>query len=143
LITIRSRYAVRETIERLAAAATAWGPSVFARIGHGANAGDGELVPQLGANALSRQPARRSTHALLFGGAALVVVSLHFATNATLGFHTDELYYGGSLDRGSDRKSGEKRAGSAGPPVRAARLATRDVSSAAPLAQSTCSKRWS
>jgi Dolichyl-phosphate-mannose-protein mannosyltransferase len=44
-------------------------------------------------NAPSSQPARRSTHALLFGGAALVIISLHFATNATLGFHTDEFYY--------------------------------------------------
>jgi hypothetical protein len=31
--------------------------------------------------------------ALLYGGAALGVVALHLATNATLGFHTDELYY--------------------------------------------------
>lgn len=30
---------------------------------------------------------------LLFGGAALVVLALHLATNGTLGFHTDELYY--------------------------------------------------
>jgi Dolichyl-phosphate-mannose-protein mannosyltransferase len=31
--------------------------------------------------------------ALLFGGAAAAVVALHLATNGTLGFHTDELYY--------------------------------------------------
>ena len=30
---------------------------------------------------------------LLFGGAALSVIALHLATNGTLGFHTDELYY--------------------------------------------------
>ncbi len=29
----------------------------------------------------------------MFGGAALAVVALHLATNGTLGFHTDELYY--------------------------------------------------
>jgi len=30
---------------------------------------------------------------LLFGGAAVGVIALHLATNRTLGFHTDELYY--------------------------------------------------
>ena len=30
---------------------------------------------------------------LLFGGAAASVIALHLATNSTLGFHTDELYY--------------------------------------------------
>src|ERR1700675_1082446 len=35
---------------------------------------------------------------LLFGGAAIGVIALHLATNSTLGFHTDELYY---LDAGS------------------------------------------
>jgi dolichyl-phosphate-mannose-protein mannosyltransferase len=34
---------------------------------------------------------------LLFGGAAVGVIALHLATNSTLGFHTDELYY---LDSG-------------------------------------------
>jgi hypothetical protein len=34
---------------------------------------------------------------LLFGGAAAGVIALHLATNSTLGFHTDELYY---LDSG-------------------------------------------
>jgi len=29
----------------------------------------------------------------MFGGAGLGVVALHLATNSTLGFHTDELYY--------------------------------------------------
>lgn len=29
----------------------------------------------------------------LFGGAALIVLAVHLATNGTLGFHTDELYY--------------------------------------------------
>jgi hypothetical protein len=37
-------------------------------------------------------PARRATP-LLFGGAAALVLALHLATNGTLGFHTDELYY--------------------------------------------------
>ena len=30
---------------------------------------------------------------LLFGGAAVGIIALHLATNSTLGFHTDELYY--------------------------------------------------
>src|SRR5216684_3640522 len=30
---------------------------------------------------------------VLFGGAALGVIAIHLATNGTLGFHTDELYY--------------------------------------------------
>jgi dolichyl-phosphate-mannose-protein mannosyltransferase len=34
---------------------------------------------------------------LLYGGAAASVIALHLATNGTLGFHTDELYY---LDSG-------------------------------------------
>jgi len=33
----------------------------------------------------------------MFGGAAVAVIALHLATNTTLGFHTDELYY---LDAG-------------------------------------------
>src|SRR5262245_61706312 len=47
----------------------------------------------VGVHAPSRQSTRRAAHALLFGGAALAIVSLHLATNATLGFHTDEFYY--------------------------------------------------
>lgn len=35
---------------------------------------------------------------VLYGGAALGVLAIHFATNGTLGFHTDELYY---LDAGN------------------------------------------
>ena len=35
----------------------------------------------------------RLPSALLYGGASAVVITLHLATNATLGFHTDELYY--------------------------------------------------
>jgi hypothetical protein len=31
--------------------------------------------------------------AAVFGAAAMAIVALHLATNATLGFHTDELYY--------------------------------------------------
>jgi len=47
----------------------------------------------LGVNALpSRQHSRLMT-ALLFGGAAIGIIALHLATNGTLGFHTDELYY--------------------------------------------------
>jgi hypothetical protein len=30
---------------------------------------------------------------LLYGGAAMIVLIVHLATNGTLGFHTDELYY--------------------------------------------------
>jgi hypothetical protein len=30
---------------------------------------------------------------LLYGGAAVIVLVVHFATNGNLGFHTDELYY--------------------------------------------------
>jgi hypothetical protein len=46
----------------------------------------------LGSSALRAQ---RSgvTAVLLFGGAAAGVIALHLATNGTLGFHTDELYY--------------------------------------------------
>jgi Dolichyl-phosphate-mannose-protein mannosyltransferase len=44
-------------------------------------------------NDLPAQHPRRSTAALLYGGAALVVIAIHLATNSTLGFHTDELYY--------------------------------------------------
>ncbi|HEY3084156.1 MAG TPA: glycosyltransferase family 39 protein [Candidatus Dormibacteraeota bacterium] len=39
-----------------------------------------------------RQPSRSIT-VVLFGAAAVGVIALHLATNATLGFHTDELYY--------------------------------------------------
>ena len=39
------------------------------------------------------QPHFRLATALLYGGAALGVIALHLATNNTLGFHTDELYY--------------------------------------------------
>jgi len=35
----------------------------------------------------------RLAAALLYGGAAASVFALHLATNGTLGFHTDELYY--------------------------------------------------
>jgi Dolichyl-phosphate-mannose-protein mannosyltransferase len=44
-------------------------------------------------NNLPSQQHFRHTTALLFGGAALGVIALHLATNNTLGFHTDELYY--------------------------------------------------
>ncbi len=39
----------------------------------------------------------KTASALLYTGAAAIVVALHLATNGTLGFHTDELYY---LDAG-------------------------------------------
>ncbi len=39
-----------------------------------------------------RQPSRL-TAVLLYGGAAVGAIALHLATNGTLGFHTDELYY--------------------------------------------------
>src|SRR5450759_5404023 len=45
---------------------------------------------------LKAQPSRqhsRLTTVLLFGGAAVGIIALHLATNGTLGFHTDELYY--------------------------------------------------
>lgn len=35
----------------------------------------------------------RPTVLLLYGGAAAVLIAIHLATNAVLGFHTDELYY--------------------------------------------------
>jgi Dolichyl-phosphate-mannose-protein mannosyltransferase len=43
--------------------------------------------------ALPRQQHSRLTAVLLFGGAAVGIIALHLATNGTLGFHTDELYY--------------------------------------------------
>jgi len=46
----------------------------------------------LSRDARSAQP-RPSPAALLYGGAALGIIALHLATNNTLGFHTDELYY--------------------------------------------------
>jgi len=45
----------------------------------------------------ARQPPTRAA-ALLYGGAAAAVIAIHLATNSTLGFHTDELYY---LDSGN------------------------------------------
>ncbi len=47
----------------------------------------------LGSNAPYAQPHARFTAVLLFGGAAAAVIALHLATDHTLGFHTDELYY--------------------------------------------------
>jgi len=44
-------------------------------------------------NALASRPSSRVAAALLFGAAAISVIALHLATNSTLGFHTDELYY--------------------------------------------------
>src|SRR6266567_1883046 len=39
------------------------------------------------------RPESRLAVGLLYGGAAASVFALHLATNGTLGFHTDELYY--------------------------------------------------
>ena len=39
------------------------------------------------------QRSDRLKGAFLFGGAAVVVLLVHLATNGNLGFHTDELYY--------------------------------------------------
>ena len=47
----------------------------------------------LGSSARPTQQHSRSMAAFLFGGAAAGVIALHLATNSTLGFHTDELYY--------------------------------------------------
>jgi hypothetical protein len=47
----------------------------------------------LGSNDVPSRQHSRLTAALLFGGAAVGVIALHIATNGTLGFHTDELYY--------------------------------------------------
>src|SRR6266567_319198 len=49
---------------------------------------------------LTTSPGRQqvsTVSSLLYGGAAAAVIALHLATNRTLGFHTDELYY---LDAG-------------------------------------------
>jgi hypothetical protein len=51
----------------------------------------------LAAKAVSAERPSPLIAPLLFAGAAAVVVALHLATNGTLGFHTDELYY---LDAG-------------------------------------------
>src|SRR5579864_7863232 len=47
----------------------------------------------LGMGALPAGQHPRRVTALLYGGAATGVIALHLATNSTLGFHTDELYY--------------------------------------------------
>jgi hypothetical protein len=47
----------------------------------------------LGSDALPSRQHSRLVAALLYGGASLGVIALHLATNGTLGFHTDELYY--------------------------------------------------
>jgi Dolichyl-phosphate-mannose-protein mannosyltransferase len=47
----------------------------------------------LGSSAVPTQKHSRTTAVLLFGGAAVGIIALHLATNGTLGFHTDELYY--------------------------------------------------
>jgi len=39
------------------------------------------------------QRSDRLKGAFLFGGAAVVVLLVHLATNGNLGFHTDEFYY--------------------------------------------------
>ena len=47
--------------------------------------------------ALPGQQPSRLKAVLLYGGSAVGVIAIHLATNGTLGFHTDELYY---LDSG-------------------------------------------
>ena len=47
----------------------------------------------LGSKALPAEQHLRLRAALLFGGAVVGIIALHLATNGTLGFHTDELYY--------------------------------------------------
>src|ERR1700719_909367 len=47
----------------------------------------------LGSSAVPVRLHSRSATVLLFGGAALGIIALHLASNSTLGFHTDELYY--------------------------------------------------
>jgi len=47
----------------------------------------------LGLNASPSRRRSRLTTVLLYGGAAVGIIALHLATNGTLGFHTDELYY--------------------------------------------------
>lgn len=47
----------------------------------------------VGSKSLGAEQHPRWKPALLFGGAVAGVVALHLATNGTLGFHTDELYY--------------------------------------------------
>src|SRR6266487_6806980 len=47
----------------------------------------------LGLNALPARRHPRLAAVLLFGGAGSAIIALHLATNGTLGFHTDELYY--------------------------------------------------
>jgi Dolichyl-phosphate-mannose-protein mannosyltransferase len=47
----------------------------------------------LGSNPLPGRQHSRLAAALVYGGAAVGVIALHLATNGTLGFHTDELYY--------------------------------------------------
>jgi Dolichyl-phosphate-mannose-protein mannosyltransferase len=49
--------------------------------------GDGRPVDRLPVQS------RSAVTTLIFGGAVAGVVALHLATNGTLGFHTDELYY--------------------------------------------------
>jgi hypothetical protein len=47
----------------------------------------------LGSRALPGRRNSRLPTAILFGTAAVGIIALHLATNSTLGFHTDELYY--------------------------------------------------
>src|SRR5216684_7714737 len=47
----------------------------------------------IGLSALPGARRPRYSAVLLFGGAAVGAIAIHLATNSTLGFHTDELYY--------------------------------------------------
>ena len=50
------------------------------------------MLSEMPTGAGARQPPR-SAAPLLYAGAAMFVLVVHLATNGTLGFHTDELYY--------------------------------------------------
>src|SRR5580704_2739657 len=42
---------------------------------------------------MASRHAPRGAAPLLYAGAAACIIAIHLATNGTLGFHTDELYY--------------------------------------------------
>src|SRR6516225_12242750 len=73
-------------------------PSTFRvtmQVGRGSS--PNEVRPLSVTRVVKRSPLSGPVTTLLFGGAAAAVIALHLATNGTLGFHTDELYY---LDSG-------------------------------------------
>src|SRR6516164_9636032 len=64
-------------------------------LGTGGDSAVSKMSP--GLHRLAGEQPSRSAALLLFAGAAVGIIALHLATNGTLGFHTDELYY---LDSG-------------------------------------------